>query len=223
MPMSNTLSNTQIKDEIVKATEHLFRSGVMSHSGHANISARSEDNEMLLSIEGQVRNLTASGIARVTLEGVDVDHLLDPTNTEIVRMHSEIYKLRPNVGAIIHTHSPSLLAFALAAKELPIRYEALLRFGQASNVPVAPWAPRGSDESITSIINCVIENEQTNAVLLANHGVLVFSTTPWATAALLVALEEAAQGELAAIALGGAIPFPQGALKKVLESIARVH
>ena len=63
----------------------------------------------------------------------------------------------------------------------------------------------------------------TNAVLLANHGLLVFGPDPLATARLLVAIEEAAEAELAAAAIGGAADFPEGALQAVRESMARVR
>jgi ribulose-5-phosphate 4-epimerase/fuculose-1-phosphate aldolase len=51
------------------------------------------------------------------------------------------------------------------------------------------------------------------AVLLGNHGVLVFSASPGEAAARLTVLEEAAEAELAAGALGGAVDFPAGALE----------
>ncbi len=78
-------------------------------------------------------------------------------------MHTEPYRARPDVGAIIHTHSPHLLAFAMASRPMPCRYEGLLRFGQAEDVPVVPWAPRGSEKSVSSIIDA-----------LASSGLLTF-------------------------------------------------
>jgi L-ribulose-5-phosphate 4-epimerase len=39
---------------------------------------------------------------------------------------------------VIHTHSPNLVAFALARRPLPVRYEPLLQMGQAEEVPVVP-------------------------------------------------------------------------------------
>jgi L-ribulose-5-phosphate 4-epimerase len=49
-------------------------------------------------------------------------------------------------------------------------------FGLAAGVPVAGYGPRGSDEAIASIRDAVIPGVP--AVLLANHGVLVFHRTP---------------------------------------------
>ena len=59
-------------------------------------------------------------------------------STEVVAMHTEVYRARTQAGAVIHTHSPHLLAFALPGRPLPARYEPLPRLGQAEEVPVAP-------------------------------------------------------------------------------------
>ena len=86
-----------------------------------------------------------------------------------------------------------------------------------------PWAPRGSERSVRGIIDALGQRPGTQAVLLGNHGVLVFGSGPREAAALLTVLEEAAEGELAAEALGGAADFPPGALDDVRASMARVR
>jgi len=217
------LSNPEARAAVVEAARALFTNGVMSHSGHANLSARVGDTSMLLTVEGHIRGLQPDGLALVRLDGTVLEGTLDPGNAEIITMHSEVYKARPEVGGIIHTHSPHLLAFAMANRPLPDRYEALLRFGQAEDVPVVPWAPRGSERSVSGIIDALARQPGTQAVLLGNHGVLVFGPAPREAAALLTVLEEAAEAELAAAPLGGAVGFPAGALEDVRALMARVR
>jgi len=216
-------SQIQLRQSVVAAAATLFRNQVMSHTGHANLSARLGKEEMLLTVSGMVRDLKPEQMARLRLDGTLVEGDLDPTNAEIIDMHSKVYLARPEVGGIIHTHSPSLLAFAMANRALPCRYEALLRFGQAAEVPVVPWAPRGSERSVGGIVDAISEHPETQAVLLGNHGVLVFGRDPQAAAALVTVLEEAAAAELAAGALGGAEEFPVGALEEVRAAMARVR
>ncbi len=219
----SALGHVGVRQLLVDTARTLFVNGVMSHTGHANLSARVDADSMMLTIEGQVRDLDTSHLALVGLDGTVLEGQLDPTNAEIVAMHSEIYRARPAVGGIIHTHSPHLLAFALANQPLPCRYEALLRFGQASEVPVVPWAPRGSPRSVGGILETLAANPDTQAVLLGNHGVLVFGPTSAQAAALLTVLEEAAEAELAATALGGVKDLPAGALDDVLASMAKAR
>ncbi|MHB8323051.1 MAG: class II aldolase/adducin family protein [Candidatus Dormibacteria bacterium] len=218
-----TASQTGASQAVVEAAATLFRNRVMSHTGHANLSARLPGDEMLLTISGTVRDLGPEGLALVRLDGTVLEGQLDPTNAEIVEMHAKVYLARPEVGGIIHTHSPSLLAFALANRPLPCRYEALLRFGQAAHVPVVPWAPRGSERSVGGILDAIREHPATQAVLLGNHGVLVFGGSPQAAAALVTVLEEAAAAELGADTLGGAQELPEGALADVRAAIAMVR
>ncbi|POX79771.1 class II aldolase/adducin family protein [Mycobacterium kansasii] len=114
----------------------------MSHAGHASASVRLVNERMLLTASGRVRNLTTDRLAVVDHDGKPLDGQLEPAVAEIVPMHAAVYRARPNVGGVIHTHSPAVTAFALAHRPLPCRYEALLRFGQATAAPVVPWAPQ---------------------------------------------------------------------------------
>ena len=208
---------------IVAAARHLFDAGVMSHAGHANLSVRLDANRFALTTTGMVRGLRPELVATLDLDGTILDGELSPENAEIVAMHAVVYRARPAAGGIIHTHSPAATAFALANRELPCRAEPLLRFGQAEAIPVVAWGPRGSDVSVRGIQAVLDTRPTTSAVLLANHGLLVFGPDPMATARLVVAIEEAAEAELGAAVLGGAADFPPGALDQVREAMARVR
>ncbi|HEV2766412.1 MAG TPA: class II aldolase/adducin family protein [Acidimicrobiales bacterium] len=199
-------------DELVAATKVLVGAGVMSPTGHINASARTGDERMLLTSLGLVHELTPETFATVTFDGEVVDGHLDASTREIVGMHAAVYRCRAATQSVVHTHSPHLTAFALANQPLACRYEALLRRGQRSAVPVVPWAPRGSAAFTEGVGRAVERHAASWAVLLGNHGVLVFGSSPMAAAKLLVTLEEAAAAELRAIALGGARDLPSGAL-----------
>jgi L-fuculose-phosphate aldolase len=207
--------------QLVAAAEQLFVTGVMSHSGHANLSVRLDAERFLLT-PGFVRDLQPHQLATVGLDGQVLDGELRSVSVEIIAMHSVVYRARPQVGAIIHTHSPAATAFAVAHRPLPCRTEPMLRFGQAEEVPVVPWGPRGSDVSVRGIAEVLERRPTTAAVLLANHGLLVFGPDAAAAGHLLVAIEESAEAELAAAVIGGAVDFPDGALAAVRASIARV-
>ena len=223
MPPSPSPSHGPARASVVAAAARLFHAGVMSHSGHANLSTRVGPEQILLTTGGMVEGLAPQDLALVGLDGSVLDGTLDPANAEIVAMHTQVYRARPSVGAVIHTHSPHLLAFALANRPLPGRYEALLRFGQAEAVPVAPWAPRGTERSVGAIVDLVTAHPHSQAVLLGNHGVLAFGASPDATVSLLVVLEEAAEAELRAATLGGALDLEPGALEAVQAAMARVR
>lgn len=205
--------------ELVTATaDYLFAASVMSHSGHANLSALLPGGHFVLT-PGFVRGLRAEQVAVVGAGGRVLGGRIESASTEIVNMHGVVYRLRSEMGAVLHTHSPAATAFAVANQPLPCRTEPMLRFGQAEEVPVVPWGPRGSDVSVRGIAEVLEQRPTTSAVLLANHGVLVFGPDPRQAADLLIAIEESAEAEIAARALGGGVDFPPGALEAVRASM----
>jgi len=121
----------------------------------------------------------------------------------------------------MHTHSPGVTSFALAHQPLPCAYEALLRFGVTVDIPVAAWAPRGSRESVTNIVEQLRSYPDAPAVLLGNHGLLAFGRDPFSTVFLIISMEEAAELTLNARKLGGERAFPPGALDKEREHMRR--
>jgi L-ribulose-5-phosphate 4-epimerase len=216
--MKSSLS--QGKKMIWQAIELLFGAGVMQYSGHGNISARLDEDRMVLTRKGNLRTLRPDDFATVSFDHKILEGEIDPDTTEIVTMHTGIYQVYGEVGSIIHTHSPHATAFALAQQPLPCAYEALLRFGIGDTIPVAAWAPRGSKESVSNILKQIAEHPNSHAVLLANHGLLAFGADPIQTAELMIAIEETARATLGARILGGEKPFPLDALKWVQERIA---
>lgn len=210
------------REQIVNAARYLAEeSGVLSHTGHGNMSVRvpGTTDQMLLTAVSRITRVSAENLAVVGFDGTVVDGRLDPTAAEIVAMHAVVYKHKPDVQAVIHTHSPRASTFALAQEPLPCQYEALLRFGVAEDIPVAPWGPRGSDESVRYIAETIQAHPQAMAVLLANHGLLAFGPDIMVAAARISVMEEAADMTLGAASIGGAKPFPAGALEAVRERL----
>jgi L-ribulose-5-phosphate 4-epimerase len=211
-----SISHSELREQLVQSARLLVQATVMSHSGHGNMSARlpQRDDQMLLTSTGSLGQVTGDNLAVVTFDGEVVEGTLDTTSREIVGMHAGVYRVRPDVSAVIHTHSPHVTSFALAHQPLPCVYEAFLRYGITEDIPVVDWAPRGSPESVSNIIDQLQLHPTVPAVLLANHGLLAFGEDPRSTAALIIIMEEAAELTLRARALGGEKAFPAGALEQ---------
>jgi L-ribulose-5-phosphate 4-epimerase len=210
------LSFAAERQSIVDSAQLLIRTGVLSHSNHGNSSVRLPDGQsMLITGVSSLLNTSPETLTVLDLDGNVLDGQLASTSAEIVGMHAVVYRLKPDVGAVIHTHSPSVTTYAMAHKPLPIHYEGLLRMGVSEDIPVAPWGPRGSRESIAHIEQALTEHPDALAVLLANHGLLAFGKDQAAAAHLIISMEEAAEMMLLAERIGGSQPFPAGALEQV--------
>ncbi|RIV39168.1 class II aldolase/adducin family protein [Micromonospora radicis] len=215
---------TAARTDLTAGVNRIFAASAMSASGHGNISVRLPGHDDLLAVNaGELLRpwpaddlrigTPASRTVNDEIVVVDLDgHVRfgtpSPSVAAILKMHVGVYRTRPDVNAVIHTHSPYATSYALASVSLPARYEALLVHGQAVDVPVAPWAPRGTAEAVRAIAETYQAHPDTYAVLLGNHGLLVAGDDARHAASLVVAIEEAAVSSIGALALGGPAPFP---------------
>ncbi len=193
--------------QIIAGGKRLVEGGVLSRSLHGNISVRlSDGNHFVLTGGGTLDNLAPEDLAVLDLAGNLVDGQIGPASNEIIHMHAAVYKKRPDLGSVIHTHSPHITAFALASKPIEPAYEALVRFDFTEAIPVAKYGPRGSARSVANIVDVV--GPHTKAVLLENHGLLAFDENIEKVVHSIFILEEAAEMIILADAVGGAKPIP---------------
>jgi ribulose-5-phosphate 4-epimerase/fuculose-1-phosphate aldolase len=212
------MQEKQIRQKIVEAAQLLAKVGMLFRGEHANLSARLDDHHILMTRGGSISNLSVDDLAVINLNGeLASGESMDPTMQEVIQMHTRVYQTRASVGAVIHTHAPHITAFAVANQPIPLVYEPLLRFGVTEAVPVVAWAPRGSDQSVNAIIDLVRDHPGLPAVMMANHGALVFHQDSMTTARLLATLDEAAELVIQAKALGGAKPLELSAINEVRE------
>jgi L-ribulose-5-phosphate 4-epimerase len=194
-------------DQVIAAAAAVIGGGAISTNGHGNVSVRVPGaDEMYFTSAPSLRGLTASGVARVGLDGALREGVLPPIQGAVVAMHTAMYEDHEDVGCVIHTHSPYATAYAVANRPIECWIEALAMFGLPDGVPVAGYAPRGSAEAVASIRAAVIPGNP--AVLLANHGVLVFHRTSELAVLAGGVIEEAAQASINANGIGGPVAIP---------------
>src|SRR5690242_6540921 len=197
----------ELAGQVADIAHRVVASGAISTNGHGNVSVRVPGaEEMYFTAGPTLRNHPASMVVRVGLDGTLLEGDLPPIQGAVVAMHTAMYADHPDVGCVLHTHSPYATAYAVAHRPIGCWVEALAMFGAPSGVPVAGYGPRGSDEAIAGIRAAVTPGVP--AVLLANHGVLVFHRTPELAILVGGVVEEAAQVSLNAAALGGPVEIP---------------
>jgi L-fuculose-phosphate aldolase len=85
------------------------------------------------------------------------------------RFHLDLYATRPEVGAIIHTHSPFATTLACQRRAIPAFHYTVARFG-GSDLRCAPYAAFGSAE-LSQVLQEALQGR--SACLMANHGATV--------------------------------------------------
>ena len=200
--------DADLVDQVVSAAHRVVASGAISANGHGNVSVRVPGaQEMYFTAGPSLRDHPASAVVRIGLDGTLLEGELPPIQGAVVAMHTAIYADQPEVGCVLHTHSPYATAYAVAHRPIGCWVEAMAMFGLASGVPVAGYGPRGSDQAVANIRAAVTAGP---AVLLANHGVLVFHRTPDLAILIGSVVEEAAQAGINASPLGGPAEIPAG-------------
>jgi L-fuculose-phosphate aldolase len=200
--------DTYLAEQVVETAARVVASGAISHNGHGNVSIRVPGaDEMYFTAGPSLRDHPIAAVVRVGLDGELREGALPPIQGAVVAMHTAMYADRPDVGCVLHTHSPYATAYAVAQQPIGCWIEALAMFGLPSGVPVAEYGPRGSDQAVANIRAAVLPDVP--AVLLANHGVLVFHRTPDLAVLVGGVVEEAAQAGINAGPLGGPVELPE--------------
>ncbi|MGO9782411.1 MAG: class II aldolase/adducin family protein [Streptosporangiaceae bacterium] len=214
--------------QVADIAQRVVASGAISANGHGNVSVRVPGaEEMYFTAGPSLRDHPASMVVRVGLDGTLLEGDLPPIQGAVVAMHTAMYADHPEVGCVLHTHSPYATAYAVARRPIGCWVEALAMFGLPGGVPVAGYGPRGSGEAIAGIRAAVTPGVP--AVLLANHGVLIFHRTPDLAILVGSVVEEAAQAGINASGLGGPAEIPENlraaALQRAMtfESRGTIH
>lgn len=133
--------------------------------------------------------------------------------------HLYIYRERPDVNGIVHTHSPYATAFAAVNKPIPVVLTAMGdEFG--GPIPVGRFALIGSDE----IGKVVVESIGTSpAVLLKNHGVFTIGPTVEKAVKAAVMTEDVAKTVWLALQIGQPDEIPPEDVKKLHDRYMNVY
>lgn len=165
---SELMSIDRLRVELVKAHADLLRYRLVVWTA-GNVSARVPGADLMLIKPSGVDydDLTPDSMVLCDLDGTPADGSpLAPSSDTAA--HAYVYRHRNDVGAVVHTHSTYAVAWAARGEPVPCVLTAMAdEFG--GDIPVAPFAPIGSDAIGRAIID-TLDGSPSPAVLLQNHG-----------------------------------------------------
>lgn len=112
-------------------------------------------------------------------------------------MHANVYRERPDVNAIVHTHQPYASALAFLRKEIPALTDEQVRF-LGKKVAIIDYAPSGTGFLAKNVQKKVASGD--NAFIIANHGVVALGTDPDRAVFNMALLEKVSLAYLMALA-----------------------
>lgn len=198
---------------LVQWGKELYDQGLVKGSG-GNLSIRLSDGTVLLTPTGFfLGHMTEECISRCDMSGC---LLAGEKPTKEVPLHLAVYRTRPNVRAVCHTHSVYAVTYASSVEPgtlMPVCTPSLA--AKVGSVEVKGYAHPGSD----ALGQFVEEGlARSNAVLLANHGVVAVGKDM----EMAVSMANEVENNAILLVLGGSAlrPLPQGNVEYLLKKVS---
>jgi L-ribulose-5-phosphate 4-epimerase len=200
----------QLKEELYHLHLELPKNGLVKWTG-GNISARDAGSGLVVIKPSGVRYeaLRPEDHVVVNLDGEVVEGSLRPSSD--TASHLYIYRHRPDVNGVVHTHSPYATAFAAVGRPIPCCLTAIAdEFGGA--IPCTDFALIGSEAIGKQVIEHIGSSK---AVLLEQHGVFAIGKTATAAVKAAVMVEDVAKAVWLALQIGEVVDIDPEAVKNL--------
>ena len=171
-----------------------------------NISRRVEGNRIAITPSAILyEKMTDDEIAIVDVASGEA---LEGVPSYELPMHLAVYRSRPEVGAIVHTHAPFVTTLSVLRRPLPpVIDEMVLYLG--GPIEVTDYAFTGTEAVGTSVLRALGDR---NAVLLANHGNVCVGRDLAHAMHVAVAMESCAQVYVHSLMIGTPVALPDDAV-----------
>jgi len=200
-----------LRDIVCAMNKELPKAGLVTMTS-GNVSGRDpETNLVVIKPSGiSFDALTPADLVVVDLQGNVVEGTLRPSVDTAT--HLVVYRARPDVNGMVHTHSNYATSFAALGRPIPAVLTAISdEFG--GPIPCAPYCQIGEEQIGEAIVQHI---GYCPAILMQNHGVFTVGPTPQAALKAAVMCEDVAKTVHLAMLLGTPIPIPE-------EEVARAY
>jgi L-ribulose-5-phosphate 4-epimerase len=177
-----------------------------------NLSGRDPESGLVVIKPSGLRylDLTPQNMVVVDPDGKVVEGDLKPSSDTFAHLY--VYRHRPDVNGVVHTHSTYATAFAAAGRPIPAVLTAICdEFG--GPIPCGDYAQIGGDAIGRELIRAIGDSP---AILMKNHGVFTIGKTPEAAVKAAVMVEDVARTVYYAMQLGPMDEIPP-------QEVARAH
>jgi L-ribulose-5-phosphate 4-epimerase len=203
------MSLKALKKAVWEANQGIFRAGLVTmHSGNASGIDRARGLVVIKPSGMDYGKMRPSDMVVTDLKGKPVDSKWKPSVD--LPHHLYLYKHRPDIGGVIHTHSNYATSFAALGRSIPVYLTAIAdEFG--CDIPCVPYIDNHGDNIGQAILKHIGTSP---AVLLANHGAFAIGKTPRDALKAAVMLEDVAHTCHLALLKGDPKPLPPAEVKK---------
>jgi L-ribulose-5-phosphate 4-epimerase len=209
-----------LRAEVCALHSELTRWGLVTWTS-GNVSARVPGEDLLVIKPSGVSydDLTPATMVVCDLEGKLVEGEHSPSSD--TEAHAYVYRHMPEVGGVVHTHSPYATAWAALGEPIPCSITAMGdEFG--GDIPIGPFALIGSDAIGRGIVE-TLRGHRSPAVLMAQHGPFTIGKNARAAVKAAVMCEDVARTMHFARQLGPVQRLPAEAVDALYDRYQNVY
>ncbi len=177
-------------DALIATARRCFDGGLQTNAG-GNLSVRLDARDAIVIKPSGVgfAECTRDNLQVVTLDGAILSSAPGLKPSKDLDFHLELYRIREDINAIVHCHSPWATGYASAGIEIPcLTVQTIEKIGR---MPLIPLSPNGGPQTDVEI-GPVFRDPSVRAAVLANHGTIGAGPTLMAAQYLAEIIEETA-------------------------------
>ena len=215
MAASNSHNELELRQDIVRVGRLCWEKGWVA-ANDGNVSIRLAPDRFLCTPTGISKGMmTVDDMIIVDSTGKKIEGKRERTSE--INMHLAVYRLRPDVQAVVHCHPPVATGFAAAGRSLnqAVLPEVIVALGC---VPLAEYGLPGTEELIKPMLPLIPKYD---AILLSNHGATCYGSDVWKAYYLMETVEHSSRITLVAELLGGPNVLPRGEVQKLIDARGR--
>ena len=198
------------KQKLVEACNKISQLGLIKGSS-GNLSIRIDKEKYLLTSSGcSLKDIQEHDIVTMSVEGQIISG--EKPSSEWM-IHGDLYKERADIGAIVHTHSKYVCVLACLHKELP-PFHYMVAVAGGENIRCCPYELFGTKKLSNNVIKAM---KNRNACLMANHGLVVGSSSLANSVYIAEEVESLCEQYVNALTIGNVKLLSKKQMKDVLE------
>ncbi len=198
------------KQKLIEACNKISRLGLIKGSS-GNLSLRIDTERYLLTSSGSsLEHLKDQDIVTMSIDGKIISGE-NPSSEWMI--HGDLYKERSDIRSIVHTHSKYVCVLACLHKELP-PFHYMVAIAGGENIRCCPYELFGTKKLSNNVIEAM---KNRNACLMANHGLVVGSSSLANSVYIAEEVESLCEQYVNALAIGNVQLLSQKQMKDVLE------
>ncbi|QYK42182.1 MAG: class II aldolase/adducin family protein [Paracoccaceae bacterium] len=203
-----TNDDLALRSDLIEACRSMNRLGINKGTS-GNISVRSGDGFLISPTGIPYDKLTPDHVVQMNWDATFAGDVLPSSEW---RFHRDLLLARPDLNAVVHTHSTHATTLAIMGRGIPAIHYVIAAAGGA-DIRCAPYEIFGSQELADRVVTAM---EGRRACLLAHHGVITGHVSIARALALAVTVEELAHQYLMCLPFGEPPVLSEAQIAEVL-------